>query len=368
MTKNVIFYLPKDQRGNLNLQSGTNLRPAEMKKAFLKRGFQITEVSGSVATRKKKIKKILKNKELVNRSFLYVESANIPFMLSNYKHWPLSPIGDLWNFYCLSKKMKIGFFYRDIHWRYKNYCEITGRLKGTILKLLFYLEYFFLDKIFDYIFVPSDEFIEYFPPILKKAVYVNLPPGCIETESVFELPQKALIKCFYSGNINPYSTYDLTSVLKCFQLCPFAELTINTDKEYFEKYANYYNDYLQLKNVHITFDAYGEKVKEKQYTIAIVLFGLNGRTEITDIGMPIKIFHYLSLGLPILTDRNTPYGRLVEENHLGWTVESIDELQRILKKLVESPMLVMEAHKRVLKFASRNLWENRVNMIEQYLG
>ena len=35
-----------------------------------------------------------------------------------------------------------------------------------------------------------------------------------------------------------------------------------------------------------------EYLKEKLYKIAIVLFGLNGRTEITDIGMPIKIFHY----------------------------------------------------------------------------
>ena len=197
--KKIIFYQPLELSGALNNQSGTVIRPKELKKAFIASGYMIFDINGSIKDRVNLANNLIKNNSI---EYMYVESANIPMCISNKKHWKVSFFADLRLFYRASKKMKIGIFYRDIHWKYKDYLKLIGIRKGIILKLLFYFEFFFIKKIFDYIFIPSSDFKKLLPNISGKAKYIPLPPAVnIKCKDRF-LPTLNSIDILYSGIVS----------------------------------------------------------------------------------------------------------------------------------------------------------------------
>ncbi|MEL7556154.1 MAG: glycosyltransferase [bacterium] len=364
--KNIIFYQPLFIDEATDKDSGSLVRPELIKHAFIEYGYNIIYINGSISDRRKKIISAIKNIKKIE--FMYIESTNIPFCLSNHKHWPIS-FGDFKNILLVKKYMKVGIFYRDAYWRYKNFRSQVGFLKSIILKILYYFELIFLKKYVNIIFVPNIAFSKFLPKIYGNAKYIPLPPGCDKNVKIlFEKPKLNCINLLYSGNISNYE-YCINGLLKVIQKIDKVKLTINTNKKAFNKYIKY-NPLLKVlqmkKIVDVTFSSYNETEKLlKKYQLAIIYNNID--VNIRKIYMPIKLFNYISMGLPIIAERNSGYGCFIEKNKIGWTFSNDQELETILLNLFNNQKYIIYAAERVKKVKNENTWKERVKTIERYL-
>ncbi len=122
MKRRCIFHIP--YKVDLNWPSGSQIRPINMIKAFEQNGYDVEIIMGYGEEReKKKLKKIKSNiKEGIKYDFLYSESSTEPTLLTEKNHIPLYPFLDFGFLkYCKNHNIKIGLFYRDIHWRFSQY-------------------------------------------------------------------------------------------------------------------------------------------------------------------------------------------------------------------------------------------------------
>ena len=363
----IIFYQPIEKSDALDSQSGTVIRPRELKKAFVDSGYEVFDINGNIKHRIKEASLILKEH---NINYIYVESANIPMSISNRKHWKVGLLSDIRIFYKASKKMKIGIFYRDAHWRYKNFLSSVGIFKGCLLKILFYIEYICIKKVFDYIFVPSMEFCQLLPRVKGKAIYAPLPPGIDEfCKDRFSFSKEGL-NFLYSGNVSNGGTYDIEGLIEMILSAKDLKLklTINTPHNSWEKYRNS-NLYEKNDNIivsHYTYDEMLYKVDIGTYNAAIIYLSLPQKEHLA--AMPIKLFQYIGLGLPIIGCGESAYNEFIIKHDIGWVIDSWSELDELVNYLKNNPIELEKKHKNVVKVKIENSWKERVGEIEKLLG
>ena len=123
--KNMIFHIP--MQIDPKMQSGSQVRPHNMIQAFKNIGYNVDVVMGYVKNRKKQIAKIKENiNNGVKYDFLYSESSTMPTTLTEKNHLPIAPFLDFDFFkFCKQYGIKIGLFYRDIHWKFEQYKKQT---------------------------------------------------------------------------------------------------------------------------------------------------------------------------------------------------------------------------------------------------
>ncbi|MCR5403950.1 MAG: hypothetical protein K6E91_09080, partial [Butyrivibrio sp.] len=136
--KKMILYQPLYIDNRTDSNSGTLVRPIQMKRAFESIGYHVISINGSTKHRKAMLHDALKDPEL---EFMYIESANVPMCLSNKDHIPVAPFSDINNFILAKKTIGLGLFYRDAFWRYPSFTAEVGILKSLVLKSLFYIEF-----------------------------------------------------------------------------------------------------------------------------------------------------------------------------------------------------------------------------------
>lgn len=359
----VIFYQPIEKSNALDSQSGTSIRPKELKNAFKKSGFEIIDINGSTKQRRKQMNHALEKRDV---KYLYIESANIPMSLSNKEHWKVS-ITDLINLKKATKQMKVGFFYRDAHWRYDEYLSQVGLLKGSLLKFLFYFEFIFLRRTVDYIFIPTEGFEKLLPDVKGKALFKALPPAVnTKCKNRFSIDNES-INILYSGNVANEGTYDITKLIENI-IDVNCELYLNVPLNSWEKYKNgeMVNNF---KNIFIQHYTYNEMVYEDidvEYNIGIIYLSLPQK--IQEAVMPIKLFQYIGMGLPIICVGKSAYADFVIENDIGWQVDSCNDLRDLLHMLEDNKNEIVEKHRNVLKIQESNSWEARVAAIDELLS
>src|SRR5699024_1878719 len=122
--KQCIFHIPIDLRGQKN--SGSSVRPNKMIEAFQNIGYKVEIIMGD-GKKKKKIKKREKY------DFLYSESSNLPTLLTETHHFPRYPFLDFRFFrFCKKHNIKIGLFYRDVHWKFDHFKKGKSKYKLII--------------------------------------------------------------------------------------------------------------------------------------------------------------------------------------------------------------------------------------------
>lgn len=368
--KKMILYHPIEFKGVAEKQSGSYLRPMQMKQGFESLGYDVIYITGSIKSRTWKVKEILASGEYKKIKFCYIESANIPLALSNAEHWPIDFYRDRNNLRILSRYMKIGIFYRDIYWKYASYSSTTGLFKGIFLKSIFLSEYKFFKKTLDYIFVPSKEFIKMCPNVKGKAEYQALPPGCkADSKDIFNNNPTPVLSVFYSGNIAYGTEYSIIEMMEYVTESKYVgSLTINTSiKAYDESYKKYLKDYPDIlsNKIKFTFDPYEKNHNtEKKYDIALMRLS---KADSFYYAMPLKIFDYLGMGLPIIAYRDTAVGRLIDKNDLGWTIASKDDFFSLTERLCSNRHEIREKHDSIIKFRLTNTWEKRCKDVEKAL-
>lgn len=358
--KRMIFYQPLAKKIKLK-NSGTNIRPQKMKEAFNKIGFEVINIDGDFSNRISQTKKYIEGN--FNIKFIYCESSNIPFALSGKKHFPLRPFVDLENIKKFRKISKVGFFYRDIFWMESEYIK-QYKIKGVILYILFYIEYMFLIRYVDILFIPSIEMKESFPFWKKfNKKYLQLSPGCNLPLYDMFIKRMNEVNILYSGNTDKNSFYNITNLIDICTTIEGIHLTINSENGILEYKRMEYDS----NKIKFTSNNYNEANKlEEQFTIGIVW--QHGKIKDLKKYMPIKLYYYMQLGIPVIGLKNTAYGKFIEENKIGWTYENQYELKNLLKELINKEKEIEEFRQNVLKIRKYNTWISRAKEVSNILG
>ena len=119
--KSCIFHVPNHI--DKNAKSGSHIRPIKMIEAFRENGYDVDIVMGYGKERKRQIDEIRKKIRAGKKyDFLYSESSTMPTLLTEKNHLPLYPNLDFGFLkFCRKNGIKIGLFYRDIHWKFEKY-------------------------------------------------------------------------------------------------------------------------------------------------------------------------------------------------------------------------------------------------------
>lgn len=160
-TKRCIFHIPNYI--DLNRKSASNIRPFKMIKAFQDIGYQVDCVMGYGRERKKSIKEIKKNiKNGVKYDFLYSESSTMPTLLTEKNHLPTHPLLDFGFFkFCKKYNIKIGLFYRDIHWKFDMYKKNVPFVKRNIAKMFYKYDLYKYNKLVNVLYIASERVEQY---------------------------------------------------------------------------------------------------------------------------------------------------------------------------------------------------------------
>lgn len=366
----MIFYHPIELDDGVSLQSGSVIRPKMMINGFKKIGYEVFYIAGSINKRKKIIEQLISSNKIYDYDFMYIESANIPMALSNSGHRPIQPLADLENIKKIKKcGLKVGLFYRDIFWRLDGYERRVGLLKSIILKTFFTFEFRRFSKIIDIFFLPTYEFADKFPIKLGDDSIYPLYPASKQIQSPFK-KRVNKVRVLYTGNIS-IDYYDISNLIEATLHCSKEVfLTINTSKESYENYIEYYyNKFPILKKtenirfVNIDYDK--NLILARENDIGICRFN---QSDLTSIAMPIKTFDYIGMGLPVIADKNTPYGDFIEEINVGWTVANNDELIKCFKMLYNDKDLIDHVSMKLEKIQKENTWEARCREVVKKLS
>ncbi|WP_440067796.1 hypothetical protein [Tenacibaculum discolor] len=352
--KRIIFHIPNQI--NKNLASGSQIRPVKMLRAFKKMGFEVDVVMGRVKERKQQISKIKKNiKQGVKYSFLYSESSTMPTALTEPHHLPIAPFLDFKFFkYCKKNNIRIGLFYRDIHWRFNQYKEATSFFKRVFGIFFYKFDLYMYKKHIHVLYLPTKRMYDFIPFSFTKEIK-KLPPGF----DCFYKTKSVKNNYIYVGGLG--ALYDLTLFTKVISSSSEVKFHLCTRKNEWDKNKNNYNSY--LNNVKI-YHLKGEELKQIYNNASVAVLFVKP-TIYWDFVMTVKMFEYISFSKPIIAVKGTAVGDFVELNNIGWTIpyEEI-ALKDLLLFIERNSLEIQNKIKNIRDIANNHTWEARARQVE----
>jgi len=353
--KTIIFHIPWELRQEKT--AATAIRPRKMLEAFESAGFTVLTILGSPQERAEQFKAIkARIKAGLEISFVYSESSTAPTAFAD----PVKKSGFLFNKdisylkYFAKINIPIGVYLRDLYWIFPEIFKGHPFIKRNILKHFHRLDLKFYRKYVDVLFVQSEDMKAYVPGGHPNVQL--LPPGLNDVNHDFSLRQESRFHAFYVGGIT--DMYDLDLLMH--SLCQAkVEATFCVRPAEWQKKRGDLGDVQEsplISIVHAGADELSPYLEKAN--IGLCLFK-PGQTR--GFMLPVKVFEYLEYDLPILANRNTPAGRFVEENEIGWAIEyseeSIHQWITMMKKDFEKNLLAKRAN--IQKIKGEHLWIHR---------
>ncbi len=356
-----IFHYPGEIEDNPKV--GSSVRPKMMLAAFRQMGYDVDEVTGNGKERKKKIGMIKKNIDSgIKYDFIYSESRNVPTLLTEESHVPLYPLMDFRFFnICRKKNIKIGLFYRDMHWKFDLFKESVALHKRMILVPMFKYDLKKYKKLVDVLYIPTNLLERYLPNgfILKE-----LPPGGNLHEDILKEKEGKKynidkLKIFYVGGVD--GLYDMRTLFQAVKKNEKVSLIVCTPKEQWEKAKENYRSLLcnRIKVVHKK-----NNELDSYYKWADVVSVCFEKNKYTELATPIKAFEAISYGVPIIASKNTAISKKIKEENIGWVIDySLDTMSVLFNDLISDYDDVKEKTTTIIKKAVENTWNKRAEQV-----
>jgi glycosyltransferase involved in cell wall biosynthesis len=366
--KKIIVYFPYKLRDQT---SGSSVRPVKILEAFnevaTQRNCELIEIHGETKERHTQFEKLYKEVNPNDILFCYMENATIPLVLSDSDHIPRKPLMDYQFIKYLNKNnIPLGVFYRDIYWKFDSLYKVKIGIKQA-MRSLFKMELAMYKKYAHTFFLPSIYMNEYVGADSKNVT--NLPPGGtnkleFSKDSITKVPN-----AIYVGGINPrYGIYDtLEAFKKLNETETLATLTLICRKEDLTTYADLINPYKDFSWINIQ-NAFGEQLISYYSSADIGIVPIK-RDFYNDFAVAVKLFEYISFGLPVIATNCTAQKDLVEKSELGVVVD--DNADGILKGLKEllNPQIRKDYKERVTKaLLEEHLWIHRAEKVFETLS
>ena len=340
--------------------SGSGVRPVKMYDAFRAAGHEVRLLSGAQGSAKTRGTRLAAVTETVQwlddhrPDLCYIES-------------PVYPI--LWSAdYRLIRKIHrmgipIGYFYRDFYLRfpdlYPGRTDLKGRLKDR------YLAY--MQKKTDRLLDCAD--IVYFPSLAATKLFSYrdmraLPPAGEIREDVTRRQENNT--CIYVGGMGGH--YGGENLLRAFELLNdgderFPLLLICRQAEWAalppERKTGSWLE------VHHT---YGSGLPPLYQRAALAVLPVE-KTAYTDLAVNIKLFEYMSYGLPIASTDVTAVSRLVEDNGMGRVSgDSPEAIAENIRAMLADPKAMDRwSRNAVRSLESSHLWIHRARQVVREL-
>lgn len=364
MNKGIIYY-PFPFR---ELTSGSSVRPVKILEAFKlyaeENNIELIVIYGSQKERERKLDSLYKKENPGNILFCYIENVNIPIWLSDKDHIPKRPFIDL-NFLKFLKKNSIptGIFYRDIYWKFEHLFKMKKGIK-QIMGFLFKLELDMFKKYSDIIFLPSLYMNDY----VSADKVMALPPGgqnSIENENTKEVK---IPTAFYVGGISPrYGVYDMLEAFKLLNEHSLQmELIFVCREKEAEVYSHLLSPYIQYKwlNMH---HVHGEELQQLYPKADFGIVPIK-KEEYNDFAVSVKLFEYMSHGLPILSTNSKAHKDIIDQNNIGLVVEDNSvAIKEGLEKMLDPEIRKMYKENTKEKLLSKHLWYHRAETVVKSL-
>lgn len=359
-TKSVL-YVVHDNIGRVT--SGSGVRPTAMYQAFLDRGWEVHLLSGYCGRgegkqRRAEVRKAMAWMRENRPAFCYIESSTYPIMY----HCDYALIRLL-----RREGIPTAYFYRDC---YRRFPGIFPRRKGFVNSLKeCYLDFlqWRTDRVLrnvDIVYFPCEGFFQYFSYRDMRA----LPPAGELTGASPDdaFPPEGPKTSLYVGGVS--EQYGTSILLKAFDLLNQDSLRypliLVCREEEFERTFSDYNipSWLELRHT-------SGKELEPLYARASLALHMLPKNEYTDMAVGVKLFQYVSYGLPLLFTENTAMKKLIEENGLGRTApHNAQAFAAAVKALLDDPE-ALRAYRRqgLASLAEKHLWVHRVDQIARDL-
>lgn len=362
MKKRCIIHIPFSI--NENYAAASQIRPMKMIDAFKNIGYDVEVIKGDAKERKSKIHEVKDNiKKGIKYDFLYSESSTVPTLLTEKNHIPTHPLLDFdFMKFCKKNGIKIGLFYRDIHWRFDQYKDNVSFFKRSVAYIFYYYDLFKYNNILDVMFLPSLEMKKFLPIKFKHKTF-ELPSG---SDYITSKPSKKSLddklNIFYSGGLG--ELYDLELIFKSISENENYTLTICCREAEWEENKKIYEKYMsdRIKIIHKK----GKELDDEAVN-ADLLCLLIKPTPYWEFAMPMKLFYYLSHKKPILAINNTAAGNFVKKNNLGYVIDYKEEdMVSLLNNIFDERDTIKEKFNMDDIFKN-NTWEARALEVEKLL-
>lgn len=357
MKQRMIFHMPLPLEDNPSSASG--IRPKMMVNAFKELGYELHLITGYVEERKSQFEKLKKNiKNGLKYDFMYSESSTQPTALTEQNHLPIAPFLETKIFkFCKKEHIKIGLFYRDIHWVFPFYGEYLPTWKKLSAIYFYKKDLKLYEKYVDVLYLPSLEMAKY---ISNNETFVieELPPGHSLKKEI-DLPVKEMdkVKLLYIGGIG--AKYKLHELFKAIENNDSIECTISTRKDNWELVKDEYSFGCNLELVHKS----GKDLVPLYQSSNICLLFVEPE-EYWDFAIPFKLFEYMEKGLPIIASEGTLVAKFIEKHDLGWVVPyDASLLMELLNHLANNPNEILEKTKIVRSVAMNFTWKSRAEKV-----
>jgi len=365
--KKCIFHLPYEI--NINWPSGSQIRPVNMLKAFKRLGYSVDIVMGKGSERKKQIKQIKNNiSNGVKYDFLYSESSTMPTLLTEKHHFPTYPVLDFEFFkFCKCNNIKVGLFYRDIYWNFKEYNGEMKLYKRIVSKFFYLMDLIIYNKLVDVLYLPSQRMFNYLPIKYKGKVF-ELPPGM----DMYELNKftsnanldKENLNIFYVGGIGNH--YRMEKLFKVARDNENVKLNICCREKEWKLWKDQYKDYTNSR-INIIHKSGSDLIP---YFNEADLFSLFlSPSQYREFAMPVKLFEYLSHMKPIIASSGTAVGDFVSKHDVGWSIDYTEhDLNSLLNYIVKNKHIIKDKISNINSVISLNTWESRVTEVVNSLN
>lgn len=320
----IIIYFPYPIR---DAGTGSAVRPLRILNAFReyanKNNFKLIEIFGDSKERKRRIKLLQSSMDWNDILFCYMENSTLPFWLTDKDHLPRTPLLE-YNFFKHLKKNRIplGLFYRDIYWKFDDLYPFKG-IKRAIMRSVYYAERLIYKKYVSHFFLPSMEMNDYIKFPTEQTS--TLPPGGEDLLEYWKKEKKEELNIIYVGCIS--ERYGLVNMLQAVDMVYQKNLSVKLHLvcriDEFNQNEEVFREYIQ-KPWLVIYHAYGDQLKKiyKDADVAIIPIR---KIKYNDFAVPVKLFEYISYGLPVVATNCNAQAEIIRKDELGLIVDDSAE-------------------------------------------
>lgn len=341
------------------MTSGSGLRPTRMLQAFRELGYDVEEVAGFSGERRTAARAVVEQMDRGRTfDFVYSESVTMPTALSDPHHLPLHPLVDVSFFRSMRRgHVPVGLFYRDIHWRFDLYRKTVPLIRQMAARAFYRFDLAAYRRAVDVLFVPSLEMVPFIPGGHHHVE--ALPPGGRSDPSADATPTERPLKLLHVGGARP-PLYDLDPALSVLRDEPDVRLILCCRPDEADAVRPVPDN---CTVVH----AEGGEVEQlyEQADISLLYYGPHPYRQ---FAVPVKLYESVAHGVPVIANRDTAAGRLVDRDGLGISVGAIDELRETLRNLARDPSGVDDLRAVVRAVRSEHTWAQRARTAASVLS
>lgn len=366
--KIIIVYYPFPLREQ---SSGSAVRPVKMIEAFEKLGqrenIKIISIYGLAKERAVSLNKIYKEVNPKDILFCYMENSTLPLWLTDHTHIPRKPLLDIFFFRFLKKNnIPIGLFYRDIYWKFREEYPLKGAAR-LVMKSIYLLEMKLFKKYINHFFLPSIQMNTYTG--FDKDKVSALPPGGENKLNLKSINKKGdLLNVIYVGGIS--ERYGIKNMLTAFDILNRDKQQANLhlvcrEKEY-EEYKQIIRPFQNSTWLNI-YHAFGEEL-DKIYNKADIAIITIKNNKYNNFAVPVKLFEYISYGLPIVSTDCHAQAEIINKFNLGIvTNDNSQDIAKGISYFMDKKVLEEYASNVREALLKNHLWQNRVESVYNIL-